>query len=596
MMNRSWKWTSWIVAASLTAMTGCASLSAPKPRLTAAQAASPMGRQLAMARLAENSEQFDRAKQLYMAVLRVDRGNSEASHRLGVIAARQGQYQQADAHFQRALQSAPKNNEIQNDAGYALYLQGRYEEAEGVLREVVLRDPQNKKAYNNLGLIVGRQGRYQESLELFRQGGSEAAAYNNLAYLSSQAGNYEQAQSLYSRALTLDPGMKPAVEALIQVAQINQREQRIPGQVLPPDGGTMTASANIPQGVVEARQVAEASPAAQAAPADLIEEVRDLPYDETRRLAAAPQEDLESEPVAAAAVAAPAEEDMEGALQAAQQIERPRPSRRRAQQRTVSLPRVPAGMENDESAAPRTAQPTMTLASDEAAGADESAALPVIIQNTEPAPAVAAPPVVVPQEEIEQPATAAVPAETWRAEIVYGRRQSTIEAVEPPASEEDTEPAVASVSDSTPAPAAPLPTPATAPRRLLPPTETPAANPLRSDAPSEDATTQEEHVAKGHYQFAQYEQGEGEEPIVVSPPVRVLGPDFRRQRPVPSAALSARLRNAAGAAEKAAEAEEGAAAVSDADEADTVGHDAEESESGPTLAERVRHWRETRQR
>ena len=80
-------------------------------------------------------------------------------------------------------------------------------------------DPQNQSARNNLGLVLGETGRYDESLAEFRQAGGEAEAQANLAYCKTRAGDLQGAKSAYHRALSLNQELKPAAEALMQLAQ-----------------------------------------------------------------------------------------------------------------------------------------------------------------------------------------------------------------------------------------------------------------------------------------------------------------------------------------------------------------------------------------
>ncbi len=57
---------------------------------------------------------------------------------------------------------------------------------------------------------------------MFRRTGTEAEAYANMAFVYAQRGDLEKAKASYSRALDLDQKMKPAAEALVQIAQYEQ--------------------------------------------------------------------------------------------------------------------------------------------------------------------------------------------------------------------------------------------------------------------------------------------------------------------------------------------------------------------------------------
>ena len=70
-------------------------------------------------------------------------------------------------------------------------------------------------------LRSGQQRRYEESLAEFRLGGPEAQAYTNLAYLYAQNREISRAKQSFTRALDLDPTLKPAAEGLIQLATMS---------------------------------------------------------------------------------------------------------------------------------------------------------------------------------------------------------------------------------------------------------------------------------------------------------------------------------------------------------------------------------------
>ena len=133
---------------------------------------------------------------------------------------RTGENEQAAKHFDAAAQLGPPSAELLNDIGFNLFVMGRLPEAEAVFRQAIAADPQNRSARNNLGLVLGETRRYDESLAEFRRGGKgEAEAQANLAYAQTQAGDVAGARSSYHRALTLDKELKPAAEALVQLAR-----------------------------------------------------------------------------------------------------------------------------------------------------------------------------------------------------------------------------------------------------------------------------------------------------------------------------------------------------------------------------------------
>lgn len=176
---------------------------------------------LSLARLSERHGKLDFAKQIYEKALETSPDNVVAHHRLAVIDARQGRLAEADQHFKAAMKTGHPSVDLLTDYGYALYLHEDLDAAERVLREVVEREPRHTAARNNLALVLGEQGRFDESFQEFRMAVDEPEALANIAYVKSQMGEFEDAEKTYHRALALKGDMRPAAEALIQLAEID---------------------------------------------------------------------------------------------------------------------------------------------------------------------------------------------------------------------------------------------------------------------------------------------------------------------------------------------------------------------------------------
>lgn len=175
--------------------------------------------QLSLGRLSERHGDPETAERIYQAVLKKDPQNQLAHHRLGVLAAKRGQVDQAVGYLDAAVRLGPPSGALLNDIGFNLLMMDRLPEAEETFRRALEIDPQNRSAHNNLGLVLGQTGRYEESLAQFRQAGDEAEAQANLAYCKTRAGDLRGATSAYHRALSLNQELKPAAEALMQLAQ-----------------------------------------------------------------------------------------------------------------------------------------------------------------------------------------------------------------------------------------------------------------------------------------------------------------------------------------------------------------------------------------
>lgn len=173
--------------------------------------------QLSMARLNERHGQHDSAIKIYNAVLEKQPNNQLAHHRLAIIAAGNGDYVAADQHFSNALKAGPRTPDLMCDVGYCLFLQNRLDESEEALRRILTEAPTHKKAHNTLGMVLGLQGRYEESLNEFRQAVGEAEAHANLGFVLVQVGDFKEANKHYHEAVRLNPALRPAVEALVEL-------------------------------------------------------------------------------------------------------------------------------------------------------------------------------------------------------------------------------------------------------------------------------------------------------------------------------------------------------------------------------------------
>lgn len=176
---------------------------------------------LGMAKLLEGQGQVERAGKLYRELARLDPKDAEPLHLLALMEAKQGRNKDAGEYFAKALALAPRDVELLNDYGYWLYLDNHLDEAERQLATALEVNPQHKQVLNNLALVVGRRGRFQESYALFQRCGSDADAHSNLAYVYAQLGQFDMARRHYEKALEIEPRMKAAAEALVQ---LNRRE------------------------------------------------------------------------------------------------------------------------------------------------------------------------------------------------------------------------------------------------------------------------------------------------------------------------------------------------------------------------------------
>lgn len=199
-------------------LSGCAQFGTwSAPRLAGKPSADQYDRQFALARLTERNGSLEQAEQMYRSMQQKHAGDATLEHRLGVVAARQGRFEDARQHFTKAKSAGGESAELLVDLGYCCYLMDDLPAAEQALRSALARDPNNRRARNNLGLVLGGEGRFNDSLAEFKLAGTEAEAHSNLAYVYSQAGDLKRSAEEYNLALTMNQGLRPAAEALVQI-------------------------------------------------------------------------------------------------------------------------------------------------------------------------------------------------------------------------------------------------------------------------------------------------------------------------------------------------------------------------------------------
>ncbi len=176
--------------------------------------------EISLARLSERNGNGTTAKKIYRHILSEQPENRVALHRMGVIAGKEGQYDLAIEYLAKAQTAGQPSAEVLSDLGYVYYLQDNQEQAQQLLEEALVEDPDYEAARTNLAIVYAELGQYDLALQQFRRVGSEAEALSNLAYIQSQRGDIALAEQNYSRALDLDKRLRPAAEALVQIAQM----------------------------------------------------------------------------------------------------------------------------------------------------------------------------------------------------------------------------------------------------------------------------------------------------------------------------------------------------------------------------------------
>jgi len=178
---------------------------------------------LTLAQVHEQEGQFKKAEDMYRELHQQDPDNAFVCHHLGVVLIQLGRDEEGLLLIEQANVLKPDDPEVLNDLGYAYLLGGEIEQAEPILRQAYELNPDDERARSNLALAVGYAGRYDEALALYVESMTEAEACANLGYIAVQRGEGPKALHYYSRALDLDPELKPAAQAMVQLADLQKR-------------------------------------------------------------------------------------------------------------------------------------------------------------------------------------------------------------------------------------------------------------------------------------------------------------------------------------------------------------------------------------
>ncbi len=185
-----------------------------------------LDRSLSLARLSERHGNVQQAEHIYNKIAANHPKESLPHHRLGVIAAKRGDFEAAERSFAAAQAAGLKSADLLCDIAYMHYMKNDLAAAERTLQAALMADSQHKRSQNTLGLVLAESGRFPEALAAFRHAVEEPEALSNLAYVQVQLGAIAEAEKNYHRALELNHGLKSAAEGLLQLASIQGKPAR----------------------------------------------------------------------------------------------------------------------------------------------------------------------------------------------------------------------------------------------------------------------------------------------------------------------------------------------------------------------------------
>lgn len=137
----------------------------------------------------------------------------------GALLHLQGRYEEAVEHFRRSidLHATP---EAHTYLGWSLGRLQRYEEAIAECKHAIALDPDYGNPYNDIGVYLIELGRLDEAVPWLRQALQAERyccyhyAHFNLGRVLMLQGHLEAARRAFVRALSHNPGYRPAFEAL----------------------------------------------------------------------------------------------------------------------------------------------------------------------------------------------------------------------------------------------------------------------------------------------------------------------------------------------------------------------------------------------
>lgn len=162
---------------------------------------------------------LQRAEELYRQILEHDPTNSNAYHRLGLIALQVGQVEQAEEFISAALELAGDSAILHKDLGLTYFAKDNLERAEKEFRTAISQDPELVDPYLYLGILLCNQERFDEaiwSLDYAVQLNPEdPKPFALLGRALVKVGQEEQAEEILLAAANLHPRDEQTMEALV---------------------------------------------------------------------------------------------------------------------------------------------------------------------------------------------------------------------------------------------------------------------------------------------------------------------------------------------------------------------------------------------
>ncbi len=199
---------------------------------------------LAVARLFEQSGKPAEAQEQYRNALKHEPTNLAALLGYARLKDRLGQPEIALQLYLKAGKAHPNDPSAHNNLALLHARQGRLDDAVISLRKAIRLQPRGAKYRNNIATVLVETGRAEEALAHLRAVHREPVANYNLGYLLEKHGDTSAALRYFAVALSADPSLTPARQAIDRLARtLNQAQRPIATRPAEPQRGPPAVSA-----------------------------------------------------------------------------------------------------------------------------------------------------------------------------------------------------------------------------------------------------------------------------------------------------------------------------------------------------------------
>jgi len=168
------------------------------------------------------SGKLHEAAREFQAALALAPYYTRAEDQLGSVELQKADYARAREHFEHVLTIDARDYVAQYNLGALAALQGQWEAGERHLRAALDLDPLSPDAHNTLGSLYLRKGDLDQAVAEFREAlrlrPNSASICYNLGLAFHKQNKDDEAAREYHRALAIDPGFRPARDALSGLA------------------------------------------------------------------------------------------------------------------------------------------------------------------------------------------------------------------------------------------------------------------------------------------------------------------------------------------------------------------------------------------